>query len=257
MNIYVNGDSFTDGTGLGDYSIEGYPGDILFDKISSTTAQAVWMEKVYNHAEFNRVRMMGRTLAWPNLLSNKLNATLVNGSYPGSTLTSMFIRMINDLKSFTPELVFISLPNMYRIPLVLKDELTLERTLLSITPSSLDLYTNNQQQLAKYYWQEFDAEACLIFYLRDLIAISVYAESVTGKPPVLIDSIFLDDIVNVYKNRKLPITQELWEVSRIESAIQMKSIIDTTDVYVADGHFGHNIHRKFAEYLYKHVFKMI
>jgi hypothetical protein len=252
MNIYVTGDSFSDGTGLGDRSIEGYPGDIPFDKISNTTAdsRAVWMEKVYNHTEYNQVRMMGRTLAWPNLLSNKLNATLVNGSYPGSTLTSMFIRMIHDLKSFTPESVFISLPNMYRIPLVLKDELTLERMLLSITPSSLELYSDNQQQLAKHYWQEYDDEACLIFYLRDVIAISAYSTLVTGKPPVLIDSIFLDDIAHVYKNRKLSITEELWETSSIVSAIPMKTITDATDVYVADGHFGHNIHQKFAEYLY-------
>jgi hypothetical protein len=252
MHIYVTGDSFSDGTGLGDHSIEGYPGDIPFDKISNTTTdtRAIWMEKVYNHAEFNQVRIMGRTLAWPNLLSNKLNATLVNGSYPGSTLTSMFIRMIHDLQSFTPESVFISLPNMYRIPLVLKDELTLERMLLSITPSSLELYTDNQQQLAKHYWQEYDDEACLIFYLRDLIAISAYSTLVTRKPPVLIDSIFLDDIVKIYKNRKLPITQELWDASGIASTIQMKTIIDATDVYVADGHFGHNIHQKFAEHIY-------
>jgi hypothetical protein len=252
MNIYVTGDSFSDGTGLGDHSIEGYPGDIPFDQIANTTTdtRAVWMEKVYNHAEFIQVRTIGRTLAWPNLLSKKLNATLVNGSYPGSTLTSMFIRMIHDLKAFAPEAVFISLPNMYRIPLVLKDESTLERMLLSITPSSLELYTDNQQQLAKHYWQEYDDEACLIFYLRDLIAVSAYATLVTGKPPVLIDSIFLDDIIDIYKNRKLPITQELWEASGIESAVQMKTAIDATDVYVADGHFGHNIHQKFAEHLY-------
>ena len=253
MNIYVTGDSFSDGTGLGDFIIDGYPGDILLSNFANTSAnnRSDWMEKVYNHPKFEQARQLGRELAWPSLISNKLNAELINGSYPGSTLTSMFIRMIHDLKSFLPDQAFVSLPNMYRIPLVLKNEKTLERILLSITPSSLELYTETQQQLAKHYWQEYDDEACLIFYLRDLISINSYIKLIIGKHPVLADSIFLDDIIKVYNNSKLSITTELWEESNIMSAIKMKSVIDDSDKHVADGHYGHKIHQKFAELLYE------
>jgi len=251
-SIYITGDSITDGTGLGDHILPDYPGDIPFNKLNDKKFddRSSWMEKVYNDPNFNKIRDYGKQLSWAGLLEKKLNIKIINGSYPGSTLTSIFIRMISDFENLKDiSNVIISLPNLYRIPLILKNQDTVEKTFLSITASNLSLYSINQQQLAKTYWTEFDGESCLIFYLKDLISIRHYVKSKTNKFPLIVDSMFFNQIKEIYDLRELKITENLWKESEIENNIKMNQIIDKDDYYVADGHYGHNIHKKFADYL--------
>ena len=259
MFIYVTGDSFADGTGLGDFILENYPGDIPANDFnnSSVEKRLDWQEYVYKSGKFDLVREQGRKHTWGSLIEDKTGIKVINGAYPGSTITAVFLRLISDFDLYgIPEKVFITLPNASRIPIFIKTATTLEETLLSITPVSYDLYSKEQQNLAKAYWSEYSEEDNIVFYLRDIIAIENYVKEKTGNYPVWIDTIFLSSVLDIVRNSKMSITKLLWGQSGLKTRlISMSAMIDSSDTYTADGHFGKSVHEKLANNIIKNYIR--
>jgi len=109
--IYVNGDSFTAGSDLGDYLLPDYPSEkSLNDFLNNLDGESAmnyenWRHKWYSDRPdlLDDVKSSEINLRWSTHLSTLLDTEIVNNSYPGSDNYGIVVRACNDIEKLNKQ----------------------------------------------------------------------------------------------------------------------------------------------------------
>lgn len=100
--IYCNGDSFVEGTELGDTLLPNHPG--FLDNTAPQSKRKItqaWLADTYKSGVRDglvaTINTLGRERAWPNKLSKLVNKEVINAGSAGSSMDKITRTTINDL----------------------------------------------------------------------------------------------------------------------------------------------------------------
>jgi hypothetical protein len=219
MLIYCNGDSFTAGVGLGDYLIPTYPGVFSEDELESKkieiskfsdTKSFFYRKKFVNYDEVvdnktvakfyddtnqsrvvyeNVYSIVEKNLSYPAQLE-KIDKSIktINAARAGSSMGGICYRTILDLLNYKSQgikidLVIIQLTSIgrYEIFDTNQHDLMIDRP-LSVFTDPLDI------NISKAIISRYTNEDYLIKFLFHLASLKETVISITGKSPLIIDS---------------------------------------------------------------------
>ena len=268
MLIYVNGDSQTDGIGLGDATVfPEYPGNSLhidWDVINPWVSLRAHLIESRNLAD--TLKQENRKRCWATHLGKLADAEVVNEAVGGSTMFGILTRTIHDIDNLIkqnkiPDLVIIGLTTEERIPIIndrpnIHDDSDWIHTL---HPMSIDHTDPIHQKYAKEYWTSQTDEAMLIFFLYKCLHIKHYVNAKLG-----IDPIFLNTSPYFYTNfkiinyTKIHLLREVWDSLKFSAVHEQKSFFNVAvqDGFTACAHFAEPGHIKYAKYVAEEILKI-
>jgi len=268
MLIYVNGDSQTDGIGLGDSSVfPEYPGNMMninWDIINPWASLRAHLTESRDLAD--TLKQENRKRCWATHLGNLYSAEVINEAVGGSTMFGILTRTIHDIdnlikKNKIPDLVLIGLTTEERIPIIndrpnIHDDSDWIHTL---HPMSIDHADPVHQKYAKEYWISNTDEAILTFFLYQCLHIKHYVNAKLG-----IDPIFLHTSPYFYKNFKIinytniHLLREAWDLLKFNDVHEQKSFFNVAhqDGFTACAHFVEPGHIRYAKYVAEEILKI-
>ena len=187
--IYVNGDSFAAGVGHGDYLIPGYPG--LQTSFSVCDVQNQWYETKdkalrNNTALSLEVMAEEKNRCWPTVLQNLLtNTKIINCGVGASSIDSILDRTLSDL-SFIKDVdaVIIQHTAFTRIGFPTKNNSNHH----SIRDVLLGITSSHDPVLEGWIIDNSSDISLAMRYVKALATIKHTVISLTGKPPIIVDS---------------------------------------------------------------------
>ena len=294
MKIYCNGDSFTAGVGLADY---------IFPEFKRNYSELEFHDTIKERTEFQNHKsqyeqkfvdlntfMIDPTLVefrdqpdtdgYVNLAGSmggheknhsytrsleKLNPsiTTINKAIPGAGIVGICQRTILDLlelknKNVHIDRVIIQLTSLERCEIY---DLSQPWLLYERVVNSFNVKKDNDISLAMF--NKYTISDWVIKYLFNLITLKECVVSITGKPPLFIDSANVYHIWSIIRESKNKITNNytynletfnsLIEHSMInECRIIMKDIAKNIPIpYTSCGHYTQAVHEKTAEEILK------
>lgn len=200
MKIYVNGDSFTDGDGLGDP--ETFPGLYPGHHNASSDGPIVkrkWSVQRHNMMSANlalwsKYRENNRKYVWSTILGELVGATVVNNAVGGSCMMGIATRTIADLslvqsRADLPDYVFIGLTMSDRLGWIddekVKDTARTDSWVRSSIPAFQEqLLNEHYRKMFEATWATLSDEELLINYLKECLQIKNYVKRRIGRDPI-------------------------------------------------------------------------
>lgn len=299
MIVYVNGDSFAAGSELVDFVIPGWPGFLSKkQKVDNQsflkkyeTIRHNYLQKYINTSAFRKFKLplafhesklpnteqlidlitfKEREAAWPNLLAEfKTDLNVVNNAHGGAGIAGICHRSIVDISRMAkegnvPDLVIIQLTSTIRqeIYSINNDSFMYEMPLTE----DAEFFRNEHRDLAKAVIKTYEPIHYLFKYLHVLICLNESIKSITGKYPILVDSVFLDGIrsdIDIFQQhieeKELGFVikndfRALVEFSRIQLVDTNTMYSISQDVEISEcplGHLSPEVHKQFAKYIYE------
>jgi hypothetical protein len=303
MIIYINGDSFPAGSELADFLIPEWPGFLskkqrvsLNKKIKSYEitrherfqqyVNVVSVEKSTTPIAFFNNRVKGsdilcniiwkreKELSWPAQLKKfDSNLEIMNNSLGGAGIAGICQRTILDIfklkkEGTIPDIVFVQLTSTIRqeIYSIENDAFMYEMPLTE----DAEFFKDEHRALVKEIMKLYEPCHYLFKYLHCLGFLNESVKSLTGKYPVLLDSVFLNQILSDIEFfysyiETLPNNfvihrdfQSLVDISRIkdtESRTMYEIATETEFSECPMGHLSQEVHDKFSKYIYKKYIK--
>lgn len=303
QTIYVNGDSFTSGVELADYLIPEWPGFLKKDTRHRELKKQIIKYENQRHIRFHQyvnvdsfnslstplhfyddpkpntcllyeiLHTKERNHAWPNLLnlfSDKLN--IINNSLAGAGIAGIAQRSILDLfklrqSGSVPDIVIIQLTSTARQEMY---DLNNDAFMYEMPMTENGFYFKNEHKnIAREIIKVYEKHHYLCKYLHTLGYLNESVKSITGKYPILIDSINLEFILRDIEeleeylrgkdmNLRLEELQTLIQLSRIklvDSTTMLKISQDVENPECPLGHLAQKVHDRFAKYIFKTYIK--
>ena len=262
--IYTNGDSFTEGLGLSDYSvIAEYPGHFKYLKTDPE-----WSDPKYNAMKLEWVTLRSNILkdailslkykkenaskAWPSRLADILKTDVINSAVGGASIFEIASKTLYDLNQLVnvqkiiPDRVLIGLTSNSRLSFI-------GQQVKSYAVYQLEDIPKKYQNYAKEYWGSHTDEEILTMYLYHCLTIKNTVKTLTGKDPV-----FLNTSFNFFQNKsivdqsKIILLKDYWNQLGFDLVSDQPSIMDfATDEYqwTPCGHVTEEVHKKYAKHI--------
>lgn len=262
MKIYVNGDSFTDGDGLGDSETfpDLYPGhhrslkSMQVDRWWSTCRHDM-MGK--NLELWETYRTNNRKYVWATILGELVGATVVNGAVGGSCIMGIATRTIADLslihsRADLPDYVFIGLTMADRLGYYqpeVEDTSRVDSWVKTCIPAFQErMMPGKYKKLFETTWSTLNDEELLINYLKECLQIKNYVKRRTGRDPIFLNTTYLfwqyKSVVESSKNQWLRMLWfDLLEFDKINDKWFNNGEFD---ILTACGHAVPEVHAQFA-----------
>lgn len=279
MLIYTNGCSVTAGTGLADYLMLEYPGDLNISQSDEQISKQVrqWVDlrnsifKKNQELKF-KIDQEQKKLSWPYFLSQKLGAKLINRAVQSSSIDSIVLRSILDLnelieKDRKPDKIFIGLTLLPRTSLpeinFIKEEDIPWRKAFYDFHVGYD--HSGMPEIYKAFndviWTALTDDNLLIKYYQYMIMLNAYCYEQFNFYPIYVDcglKKFEFSYVSTVHNSKNLLLHEFRKISRIDNLLDRDFHITSNSSWedtkrVADGHVISQYHRDLAERVYKKI----
>jgi hypothetical protein len=269
LKIYINGDSHSNGDGIGDLETfpNSYPGHCYSIKKLNTS----WCEKRSSMIRkdlslWKLSNANNRKGVWGTILGQLINATVANNSVGGSCMLGIATRTIADLelirsRADLPNYVFIGLTNPDRLAWYNEHDIANpDKTfnwVQSVIPSfQLNNINEKYKKLFKTTWTTLSDEEFLIDFLKECLLIKNYVNRRIGRDPIFLNTTYIfpryQDIVANSKNKWLHMLWfDLLEFDKINPNFFNKGKVDT---YTACGHLLPNAHSDYARDLAREHF---
>lgn len=268
MFIYFNGDSFTAGAELIDETLPGFPG--LKPNIESknfTTNN--WFKTKNEHIKSwkNEYLQKCKDESWCATLSNLLNAEHINGAKSGSSMLGITTRTSVDLlklkaQGIIPDAVIIQLTSNYRTAIYDAD--ATDNNFVTDDFIINNIFTEDPHSKKKNYvsaWVDLENyESMILRWLHQVHLLQHTVKSITGKMPILVDSIFMTGhfMNQLNKMRQLEIPnlflQDIGLLEEFDSRLRMMTFFDSTEMVMPLGHFVKPVHDRFATSIKNTIF---
>jgi hypothetical protein len=269
IKIYVNGDSFTNGDGLGDFETfpDIYPGHHTTDQ----PLDRIWTDKRHsiidnNISMWEMCRKNNRKYVWSTILGELIGSTVINGAVGGSCITGIATRTIADLnliqsRADLPNYVFIGLTNTDRLSYYNKSAIDrindTQNWVKSVIPAFYHKnYDDHYKKLFETSWVTLSDEELLINYLKECLQIKNYVKRRIGTDPIFLNTTYLfsryKSIVKESNNQWLRMLwYELLEFDRID---ERWFNVGKFDNMTACGHVLPEAHSTFARDIAREYF---
>jgi len=255
MLIYVNGDSFVEGTGLADH--------IMF-KYSARLSSKDWIThraKLMRDLEtYHSLRSANQKLAWPACLENISGGEVINGALGGSSIHGIANRTITDLEALVasgkhPDYVFIGLTGIDRV-MILNQTPTKETWwTLSAIPNYVSRLDKPKEKYVNTFWETHSDEELLILFLRECLLIKSYVNSKTGKDPIFLNTAgSWDNLIPLVKNTKFQLIPFLWNLLGFDDLFEEQVPFGNFGKeypMCLDTHWSHLAHIDYAQYIFE------
>jgi hypothetical protein len=266
--IYVNGDSFTAGTGLSDY--EFIPDFEKYNKhnISMPDYYQVRKKIVDQSREvYDAYHTRNKELSWPAQLGKILGTEVFNAGEGGSSMSSIGYRTLIDLtklqmKGIIPERVIIMVTDENRITLIQTQHIISDVIDTKLNWIESHLLNNIAQKST--YGKSFIKETILVQSTTDLIIkwsleiamLKNIVKGLTGKYPIFAAPAFITRSI-----KQQLMNQNLLDVASFsELFIAINDILDMDPMLllnpvgtIPDGHFDKISHEVFAQQVAKYI----
>jgi len=264
--IYVNGDSFTAGTGLSDH--EFIP---EFEKYNNISYQNYHNMRIkYIHLLPSKDPLMdaiiaydirNKELSWPILMSRILGTEVINTAQGGSSMSSILYRTLLDLtklkmEGVTPKTVIIMLTCENRITLVQTHAVIHEPTLQG-KQSWIRSIVLSQPLESNHPFSSIVKETVLRQSKNDLITkwllevalLKNVVKSLTGTYPIIAAPMFVtNQVIKHIKNEKLINHPHFFELIQESGILNMNPELIMQPINILpDGHYDNETHAVFAE----------
>jgi hypothetical protein len=238
--VYVNGDSFTAGSDLGDYLIPGYPDEYSLDDFMCGTISksmndySLWREDYFNvNAETDFLIRTEQANKWSSKLAEIIDKPVINKAYPGSDNFSIFARTCNDveklkLSGYKVTNIIIQVTGFMRYSYVRSAEFSshkifeidvksldrLElgdgfflRHLIPVQIGSSRITEKESEFLKKSFYEEiiYEGQPSDANLISKLLNLKMYKDAVygaTGIEPIIVDSLFMLSYLKFTKTEK-------------------------------------------------------
>lgn len=262
MIIYTNGDSFTDGVGLGDATIfPEYPGDQPTFNLNTCLAWSKARNMLVKDRNLTeKLHIEDRKYCWPTCLGKLVGAEIINNAVGGSNIFSILARTIHDLEKLEkenklPDYVIIGLTSEERIPIISDNKLgTIRNWVHTAHPNHIDVLSKQYQNYAKEFWKSHSDDEMLIFFLYECLHLKHYVNYKTGKDPIFLNtSNVFCNYSDIVKNTQLPLLEEVWNLLDFETLSHRPSFVTIGKPLgnTACGHWTKKANIKFAKFIAK------
>lgn len=266
MIIYVNGDSFTDGSGLGDHVVfENFPGNMI-DRSLPTRWGTTRSKILSSHPELRTLsKIENRKRVWATQLKNYINAEIINEAVGGSGIFSILTRTIHDVTNLVrndkiPDLVLIGLTTCTRIPIINtnpnpnnSDDSAWIHTALPTWNSQID---SRYRKYIDATWESHTDEELLLFFLYQCLHIKHYIKSITNKDPIFLNTTYMmDEYKKLVESSNIILLKEVWELLEFSKVSDQISIYELSKdlPFLPCGHVTELAHAKYAKYVYENI----
>lgn len=254
--IYFNGDSHTEGEGLADYLLTGYPGNI---KERWTAVSKKWIDdrrKMFysDLTLFKRVNQENRKLCWAATASE--NKDFLNSARGGSSLFNIVANSIIDLEKIDNVThVFIGLPDFSRLHLITKLYKELDYWIYDATPSSLEHVNKDFIEFFKQSWITRSDEDLLIHYLFEMTSLNTYVFNKFKIYPIYINfGLDIKNCISILENGTTNVGAVWLKTSRLLEVDINFNDFYLEEGYTCDGHYTKTTHDNFAKYIKERFF---
>lgn len=206
MKIYVNGDSFTDGDGLGDAeTFPGlYPGNRQVE-LGGNIVDPRWSNTRHKLLSGDlrlwvSMRNNNRKYVWATILGQLVDATVTNNAVGGSCMTGIATRTIADLNLIhspadLPDYVFIGLTASDRLAWHDKNYLehinqTANWVKTAIPAFKGRMIPQHYEKMMLATWETLSDEELLINYLKECLQIKNYVNVRIGRNPIFLNTAY-------------------------------------------------------------------
>ena len=270
MLLYVNGDSFSAGSGL--YDSEYVTNFDYYKSKLSGNDKSLYTEYMAHRSEcLNVVRLKSpnedvymklysqeKERSWVNKLSKLLGANVINSSEGGSSTSAILYRTVLDLndlrkKGNVPDLVIIHLTDPARIALIRENRVHNYRSEHNWIQSLLLSMPHDDKEITQLLnatlLLQNDSELTLKMFLEIMLIRSTVKE-MTGKYPILTTtSAYIRDEVALALS-KVTSFKDVVESSTVRLITDkqvMTRYVYTDEDRLPCGHFTENVNNKFAD----------
>ena len=265
--IYVNGDSFTAGTGLSDY--EFIPDFEKYNKHNISMPDYYQVRrKALTHSE-ESYKIRNKELSWPARMGKILGTEVINAGEGGSSMSSILYRTLLDLtklqmEGITPERVIIMPTSANRISLIQPDN--------AINSNPSEVLNTNRPWIQSVvlgnietnpFIEPFIKETILIQpesaltikWLLEIALIKNVVNSLIGQHPIIVIPEFI--ITHIKSQLKMLNVINNPEFSELISASDILNIDSTLLMHpincLPDRHYDNKSHEVFAHKVAKYI----
>ena len=253
--IYVNGSSHTEGTGLCDYTLPNYPGDMKTRDTKIIESWSTYRRDFLTAGPketYLNLTKMNYEKAWPNYAFS----SYINKAQGGASIFSICINSIMDISEIISNGnsltgVYIELPNFERLHLIKNNNVPMMPTewIRNVTPSHYHDIPPLLSNFFKESWSVRSVEDLLISSLINISHLNSFVHDVLGFYPVYISSGLDIEYCKQVVNTGVTAASQYWltQSKILDININLPKLHDTG--FVADGHYDLAAHIKFGEYI--------
>lgn len=269
MLIYFNGDSFTDGVGLGDAVVfpEHYPGNWpSYNKVAGKEWPPLRIHLTKENNLDQVLRFENRKRCWATHLGKYLDAEIINEAVGGSSMLGILTRTIHDLETLVksnriPDQVIIGLTSIERVPLINPNPALAEDDywLHTAHPAHLAHLNPTYKKYVTEYWKSHSDAEMLTFFVYQCMHLHHYVKLVTGKPPLFLNTSNTFHLCPGFVDEaKLPLLTEAWQLLDFDDVAERKSLSNIAQhtQYTSCGHFTEEGNIAYAKYVAKEFFEV-
>ena len=257
--IYVNGDSYTAGEELGDYTLPGWPGTHKLTGSSFSNINTKWMrDRVKLIPDFHSYSKIQKKLSWAGQLENE-NLTVINGSKSGASMTGIAMRTMYDLLKLQqegqiPDIVLIQLTSFDRIEVFTTEDP--DYGFLDSPLAHFSLTNPNIQNLARQYIATYSDSDLVVKFLYGLITLQNTVLGITGKHPVLLSTPLSSHSTNIVCDNERDDLIEMSMIKKLdEFNLPMVHFQSMSGCIMPGSHSDMLTHSLFAEEIYNKYIK--
>jgi len=268
MIIYINGDSFTAGDGLGDHAIfPTFPGTLGLGDNPRTWAS--WRDTLLTTdkelADLSIAENKKRS--WAAQLANHTTATIINNAVGGSSMFGIYSRTVSDITSLiknniVPDVVLIGLTSDERVSFINRNPMPDNNRFWVhvVVPACINHVGTTHRKYAKSFWESHSDEELLTLFLYTCFNIKTYVNSVINKDPIFINTSHrLEMYEKIVNESNIFLLKELWELLRFDTVAMHPSIqhMNGTRPILPCGHVEASVHVEFAKYIYENILNKV